>query len=180
MVGSLLSSLTFELFFLLTPFLPQSPSCSSHVRGTCLSPVLCICYLPCLEYCFSHTWVASSFSGLCACLPFPWGLSVCVHVRACVCSTLCNAQGYNLPGSSVHGIFQARILGWVAIFYSQLRGSSQLRDCLLCLLSWQADSLPLCHLGNQRPSLTTLLKWRFVCFWPSLSSLSHLLFLHTT
>ena len=30
------------------------------------------------------------------------------------------------PGSSVHGIFQARILEWVAIFFS--RGSSQRRD----------------------------------------------------
>ena len=33
---------------------------------------------------------------------------------------------YNLPGSSVHGISQARILEWVAIPFS--RGSSQLRD----------------------------------------------------
>ena len=31
-----------------------------------------------------------------------------------------------LPGSSVYGVFQARILGWVAISYS--RGSSQPRD----------------------------------------------------
>ena len=30
---------------------------------------------------------------------------------------------YNPPGSSVHGIFQARILEWVAIYYP--RGSSQ-------------------------------------------------------
>ena len=33
---------------------------------------------------------------------------------------------YSLPGSSVHGIFQARILEWVVISFS--RGSSQLRD----------------------------------------------------
>ena len=33
---------------------------------------------------------------------------------------------YSLPGSSVHGIFQARILEWVAISFS--RGSSQPRD----------------------------------------------------
>ena len=33
---------------------------------------------------------------------------------------------YNPPGSSVHGIFQARILEWVAISYS--RGSSLSRD----------------------------------------------------
>ena len=32
----------------------------------------------------------------------------------------------SLPGSSVHGIFQARILKWVAILFS--RGSSQPRD----------------------------------------------------
>ena len=32
----------------------------------------------------------------------------------------------SLPGSSVHGIFQARILEWVAISFS--RGSSWLRD----------------------------------------------------
>ena len=30
------------------------------------------------------------------------------------------------PGSSVHGIFQARVLEWVAFSFS--RGSSQLRD----------------------------------------------------
>ena len=33
---------------------------------------------------------------------------------------------YNLPGSSVHGIFQARVLEWVAISFS--RGSSWPRD----------------------------------------------------
>ena len=32
----------------------------------------------------------------------------------------------NLPGSSVHGILQARITEWVAIPFS--KGSSQLRD----------------------------------------------------
>ena len=39
---------------------------------------------------------------------------------------LCNHMDYNLPGSSVHGILQARILEWVAIPFS--RGSSQPRD----------------------------------------------------
>ena len=29
------------------------------------------------------------------------------------CPTLCNPVGYSLPGSSVHGILQARILEWV-------------------------------------------------------------------
>ena len=46
----------------------------------------------------------------------------------CVCQpslTLCNTMDCSPPGSSVHGIFQARVLEWVAISFS--RGSSQLR-----------------------------------------------------
>ena len=42
------------------------------------------------------------------------------------CPTLCDPLGCSLPGSSVHGIFQARILEWVAI--SSSRGSSWPRD----------------------------------------------------
>ena len=42
------------------------------------------------------------------------------------CPTLCNPIDYSRPGSSVHGISQARILEWVAILFS--RGSSRPRD----------------------------------------------------
>ena len=42
------------------------------------------------------------------------------------CPTLCDPMGCSLPGSFLHGIFQARILEWVAISFS--RGSSQPRD----------------------------------------------------
>ena len=41
-------------------------------------------------------------------------------------STLCDLMDYSPPGSSVHGIFQARILKWAAISYS--KGPSQPRD----------------------------------------------------
>ena len=41
------------------------------------------------------------------------------------CPTLCDPMDCSLPGSSDHGIFQARVLEWVAIFFS--RGSSQPR-----------------------------------------------------
>ena len=34
------------------------------------------------------------------------------------CPTLCDPMNCRLPGSSVHEIFQARILEWVAISYS--------------------------------------------------------------
>ena len=42
------------------------------------------------------------------------------------CPTLCDPMDCSLPGSSVHGIFQARILEWVAISFS--RGTSWPRD----------------------------------------------------
>ena len=42
------------------------------------------------------------------------------------CPTLCNPMDCGLPGSSVHGILQARILEWVAILSSS--GFSQCRD----------------------------------------------------
>ena len=42
------------------------------------------------------------------------------------CLTLCDPMDCSLPTSSVHGIFQARVLEWGAISFS--RGSSQPRD----------------------------------------------------
>ena len=42
------------------------------------------------------------------------------------CPTLCDPMDCSPPGSSVHGVFQARILEWVAISFS--RGSSQPRS----------------------------------------------------
>ena len=37
-----------------------------------------------------------------------------------LCPTLSNHVDCSLPGSSVHGIFQARILEWVAIAFSEI------------------------------------------------------------
>ena len=59
-------------------------------------------------------------------------LCVCVCVCVCVCSvtqlclTLCDLMECSPPGSSAHGISQARILEWIAISFS--RGSPQTRD----------------------------------------------------
>ena len=57
----------------------------------------------------------------------------CVFVYVCasaqllqLCPILWDGIDCSLPGSSVHGIFQAIILEWVAIPFS--RGSSQPRD----------------------------------------------------
>ena len=74
-------------------------------------------------------------------LPRPWDspgkntgggchfLLQCMKVKSEVtqsCPTLGDPMGYGLPHSSVHGIFQARVLEWVAISFS--RGSFQPRD----------------------------------------------------
>ena len=40
-----------------------------------------------------------------------------MHAQSC--QTLCNPMDCSPPGSSVHGIFQARILEWVASSYSR-------------------------------------------------------------
>ena len=66
------------------------------------------------------------------------------------CPTLRHPMDYSPPGSSVHGILQARTLEWVVISFS--RGSSWPRDwtwaSCISYIGTQEDSLPLCHLGN--------------------------------
>ena len=67
---------------------------------------------------------------------FQWGLYPFVENIKCEsevkvlvtqsCLTLCNTMDYSSPGSSVRGIFQARILEWTSIPFS--RGSSQPRN----------------------------------------------------
>ena len=54
---------------------------------------------------------------MCACM-------LCLVTQSC--PTLCGPMDYSLPGSSVHGIFQAKILECIAI--SSSRGSFQTRD----------------------------------------------------
>ena len=61
---------------------------------------------------------------------------VCVRSLAQLCWSLCDPTDWSSPGSSVHGVFQARILEWVVIFSS--RGVSQPRDqncnsCVFCI-----------------------------------------------
>ena len=48
------------------------------------------------------------------------------QVASIRCLTLCDLMDCSLPGSSVHGILQARRLEWVAVSYS--RGSCLPRD----------------------------------------------------
>ena len=80
---------------------------------------------------------------------------VCARMHAYVCALGCikffvTPMECRAPGPSVHRIFQARY--WSELPFSASRdlpfltqGSNQ---CLLCLLHWQTDSLPLHHLGS--------------------------------
>ena len=46
-------------------------------------------------------------------------LVLCVCSVTQLCLSLCKPMDCSTPGSSVHGIFQTRILEWVAISYSR-------------------------------------------------------------
>ena len=78
------------------------------------------------------------------------GLWACVHGQLLqLCPTLCNHMACSCPGSSVHGIFQARILEWVAIPF--FRGSSWPRgrtrfSCIFCI--GRQILYHQCHLGS--------------------------------
>ena len=66
------------------------------------------------------------------------------------CPHLCNSMGCSLPGSSVHGILQSRILEWVAISFS--RGSSWSRD-------WTQVSCSVSRLFTIRATRKSVLKY---------------------
>ena len=78
-------------------------------------------------------------------------LNSCVLVTQS-CLFLCNPMDSRPPGSSIHGIFQARILEWVAI---PSPGHLLTQGSNLHLLHWQANSLPLSHQGS--PSYTLVI-----------------------
>ena len=75
----------------------------------------------------------------------PPSLCVCVVVGQS-CLTLCNPMDCSPPGSSVHGISQARILEWVAIPFS--KGSSWPRDSNLDLPHCRQILYHLSHQGS--------------------------------
>ena len=99
-----------------------------------------------------------------------WFLPLSMDMFIQLCPTLCDPMDYSLPGSSVYGIFQARILEWFAISLS--RGSSQSRD-------WTQVSCTagrLYHLSHQgSPRLFTTSNYLFL--WKINSSV--LSFLHS-
>ena len=67
-----------------------------------------------------------------------------------LCPTLTNPMDCSLPGSSVHGIFQARVLEWVAIAFSEY-----MHTCIyiIGLPLWLSGKESACNAGNVVQSL---------------------------
>ena len=89
-----------------------------------------------------------------------WLYTLCCTIYPCMlvsakllqpCQILCNPIDHSPPGSSLHGILQARILEWVAMSSSRDLPDPGLEPISLCLLHWQVGSLPLAPSG--KPSL---------------------------
>ena len=76
-----------------------------------------------LHFCHCYTFWGQSNPGInCYIGAFVLALQCLPYPLACVqllqsCPTLCNPMDCSLPGSSVYGILQARILEWVAISF---------------------------------------------------------------
>ena len=105
------------------------------------------------------------------------------------CPTLIDPMDCSLPGSSVHGIFQARVLEWGAIAFSEIKGRhiycSVLKDLgSLCLgfLSWNAPYsyvfvsssplwIPFWELGIKDPTQMVVL-WLQLLLWTANHPLS--------
>ena len=69
---------------------------------------------------------------------------VCASVSAQSCLTLCDPMDCSLPGSSVRGSSQARILEWVAIPFSRIFLTQAVNPHAP---TWQTGSLPLSYQG---------------------------------
>ena len=79
-----------------------------------------------LSYLKIRTVSEISFKFLVLTIAFVYSCEVKWSELAQSCPTLCDPMDSSPPGSSIHGILQARILEWVAISFS--RGTSRPRD----------------------------------------------------
>ena len=90
--------------------------------------------------------------GLCVCVC----VCVCVKVRVLVaqsCLTLCDPMRCSPPGSSVHGILQARILEWVATSSSRRSSGPRIRIQVSCIVGrfftvWATREVPYMYMNR--------------------------------
>ena len=94
---------------------PGSPWCHKKSGTIEYKYNVCVC-MPIMNSLSIHLWLDTYVTSI------SWLLTTAVNISEWSeviqsCPTLCNPMGCSLPGSSVHGIFQARILEWVAISF---------------------------------------------------------------
>ena len=84
----------------------------------CINNAYCLEVLWYIHLCI-YTYIIDILCGiLCVCVCVcECGKGECVHAQSY--PTLCDPMDYSPPGSSVHGILQARMLEWVAILFSR-------------------------------------------------------------
>ena len=112
-------------FLLLINSKSQSLSCfPSYLYYTVVSYVSSIYGGSCFTLSASVSDSSDSLSSVDHTEPLHFEMHVCSVTQSCL--TICNPMDCNPQGSSAHGIFQARILERVSIFFS--RGSSRPRD----------------------------------------------------
>ena len=70
------------------------------------------------------------------------------------CLTLSDPMDHSPPGSSVHGIFQARVLEWGAIAFSKIQGFSSVAQSCLTLCDPMNRSTPGLPVHHQLPEFT--------------------------
>ena len=84
----------------------------------------------------------------------------CVHAKSLPsCLTLCDTMVCSLPGSSVHGILQARILEWVAMPSSGDLPNPGIEPAFPVAPALQVDSLLLSHQGTAECYYTELINY---------------------
>ena len=78
------------------------------------------------------------------------GVDLMLHTKLLQsCQTLCDPRDCTFPGSSFHGILQARILEWVAISFSRRSSLPRDRTCISYVSSiGRQVRFPWCHLGS--------------------------------
>ena len=84
------------------------------------------------------------------------------------CPTPSDPMDYSLPGSSVHGIFQARVLEWVAIAFSKLSSLAEAKPLLSSSYDLKATLSKykvLLFLLNHSSLVTFLLGWKVFALW---------------
>ena len=112
----------------------------------CVYKYVCVCVS--YWFCFSSELPNDTMNAVC----------VLNHVRLFVTPW---TVAHQVP--LVHGIFQVRILEWVAIFLLQgIFPTQGLKLCLLCLRHWQAESLSPSNQGSLMESPCAVLT-----LWPS-------------